>query len=120
MLEEFGRFRCGSDRLSWIKQACHATCFGIDRSDVSAFVPVARDASQSKVFQCGRAAVLATDDVVHLMGKARVLFTYETVLTLAVGPVGNLATRFLRDISGHWRESGGPWLWPFAECALAP
>jgi len=64
--------------------------------------------------------VLTTDDVVHLMGEARVVVTDEAVFALPVGAVGNLAPHFLRDISGHRRESGGPWLWPFAECALAP
>jgi hypothetical protein len=55
--------------LSWIKQEGHTTCFGVDRRDVSALVPVAEDTSQSEVFQRGWAAVLATDDVVHLMVK---------------------------------------------------
>jgi hypothetical protein len=64
--------------------------------------------------------VLATDDVVHLMVKAGVLLTNKTVFALEVGPIGDLAPDLLRDISGHWREFGGPWLWPFSECARAP
>ena len=93
---------------------------GINRSDVSALVPIAQYAGMRQVVSGGRTAVLPAYHVVNLVREPGVVFMDEAVFAAVIGAAGYFGAEFLADITGRGRGFGGPSPSPFSECAPTP
>ena len=58
-----------------------------ESSGIRALGHVAAKAGQSEIGRCGRAALFATDDVIHMKGKVGILLMNQTVFTNTVCPL---------------------------------
>jgi hypothetical protein len=77
---------------------------GIDGGHFGPFVPIAGSARIGQVVLGGHAAVLAAEDVVHLVVKPGIFFRDQAVLTTATGSKGYRCPELVTNITGHERE----------------
>ncbi len=106
--------------LPRMKQPHDLCCARIEGGNIASLVPIAEDAGISQVVRGGRAAVLATDDTIHLMREAGVVFVDEAVFAPVARAAGYFGSEFLADVTGHGKGSDAPSPSPFSECAPTP
>jgi len=63
-----------------IEEPNHLSCTWVDRSYVTSLLPIADYRGVCQIVRGRRTAVLATDDVVDLVGEAGVIFVEEAIL----------------------------------------
>ena len=110
----------GPPVMAGMKQTHDFAATAIDGGDITAFSAVAKDTSISQVFDRGKAAMLAADDVIDMRPECDIVFMDQAVFATMVRAAGDLVAKLLGNVTAHWQESGAPVLWPFSGCAPTP
>ena len=71
---------------TWMEQRCELSCFGVYRSDVAAFEPVADGATQREILCAAATSVLHGDHVIDFVFQEGEPFRNSTVLAEAGSP----------------------------------
>ncbi len=110
----------GPPVLAGMKQPHDFAAMAVDGRDIASFTAIAKDTCVSQIFDRGKAAMLAADNMIDMRPECNIVFVDQAVFATVVRAAGDFVAKRLGNIIAHWQESGAPALWPFSGCVPTP